>query len=116
MDDSRTNTLTNYREVVMYGGTFGPGAAARVIRDDLLNLSADAAGELAIHDEHLISAAVSDPEEQIAKGLLDDHADKPIAHWWWHLGAMRAGTYSLALLPDHLRAAYNEARDDALTG
>ena len=39
--------------------------------------------------------------------LLVDDPGKPAEQWWWHLGAIRAGTFSLEHLPAPLRTALN---------
>ncbi|MCB1769816.1 MAG: hypothetical protein KDJ31_09000 [Candidatus Competibacteraceae bacterium] len=47
--------------------------------------------------------------EDVQAYLLEDFDSRPLTHWWWHLGKLRAGTYPAHLLPPHLRAIYRPA-------
>ena len=46
-------------------------------------------------------------EGDVLDELLVDDLGKPVEQWWWHLGAIRAGTFPLKHLPAPLRAVLN---------
>ena len=95
-----------------YGSGFGPGPECRSARDKVasFDLSANQEQELAKLDAMLIDWVVGEDDDAVWWELIEDDAAKPIAQWWWHLGAIRAGTYPIDLLPPHLRHAYDQAR------
>ena len=41
----------------------------------------------------------------VESDLLYDDPAQPLVKWWWHLGAIRHGTYPLDVLPAPLREA-----------
>jgi len=107
---TKTGTVFNYRETVRYGGAVGPGAFSRRFRDVIIqdDLSATDRAIVQATDIELLSAAIGDEEDAVEPSLLDDDPDQPLSHWWWHLGALRAGTFPLDQLPDDLVPIYHE--------
>ena len=90
----------------------GPGVQSREMREDLHQqsvLSEADQEEMREADAMLLESAVSDDLGFLWLELLDDDPDQPLSHWWWHLGALRAGTFPLDQLPDYLLPVYHEA-------
>lgn len=106
MDPKRlTQSITYYRLVV---DALPIGDPVRQTRDGLVGVSVPEADAQAITtlDEYLLSEAVGG--EVLPEVLQDDQA-QPLDHWWWHLGALRGGTYPVHLLPEHLQSAFRAA-------
>lgn len=101
MDHRRPDDLTEY--AVLVAEISPTGGWVRELRELLAAQALDTAqrAELDALDAILIEAL---REGDIEAALLDDDAAAPLAHWWWHLGAIRAGSYPEALLPETLRA------------
>ncbi|BCX88507.1 hypothetical protein MIN45_P0876 [Methylomarinovum tepidoasis] len=112
MADRRAeNALKTLHEVVWYSLDFGHGAEYPAIRDDLAGMDMDEpqAERLRRLDELAIDYILTADLDDIWPGLLEDHPDRPIERWWWHLGAIRRGRYPIETLPEHLQRAIREA-------
>ncbi|KXJ39895.1 MAG: hypothetical protein AXA67_12675 [Methylothermaceae bacteria B42] len=57
--------------------------------------------EVFIIDEILLDEALNYADENIEPQVMEDHPDKPLEHWWWHLGDIVHGEYQ-GQLPDYL--------------
>lgn len=106
MDDWRPSALKQLHETVYYSLTFGAGYEYRKVRDEVaaLRLGGDALGDVMHLDELALEHVIDAPEEDVWPGILEDDAAQPIERWWWHLGAIRAGTFPPEHLPAPLRA------------
>lgn len=102
------NPLIWYRELVRFSLDTGtaPGIAER--REELSRSSLTIAQikELEDLDDEAIEIVLDSPF--IDADLMADDNKKPLAKWWWHLGKIRSHTYPAELLPEHLRAVYDE--------
>lgn len=100
------------------GFLLGPGMQSRQMREELCHqhgLSEADQDEMREADALLLKSAVCDDLGLLWIELLDDDPNQPLSQWWWHLGALRAGTFPLDQLPDYLIPVYYEAaaeRDD----
>lgn len=98
--------LRQLHESLWYGLLVGAGHEYRAVRERAAATALDAAGLATLADldalalEHVREAGA----DEIWPALLEDDAAEPLAHWWWHLGAIRAGTYPELLLPEALRS------------
>ena len=105
MSDQRPDyLLSRYREYAEFQlATDGEGLGLRVARQDLAvnNINSPEVFEL----DELVVESIQDAD-YINPLLLDDHPNRPLTEWWWHLGKLRAGTYPAHLLPEPLRAIY----------
>ena len=103
MDHRRPDDLTEY--AVLVAEISPTGGWVRELRERLAGQTLDAAAqaELADLDALLLEALMGG---DIEDALLEDDNSRPIDHWWWHLGALHAGTHPLDALPQALRAVY----------
>jgi len=103
--------LKTLHELIWYSLDFGHGAEYPAMRDRLvgLELTSDQAARLQKLDELAIDYILTADLNDIWPGLLEDRPDKPLARWWWHLGAIRGGEYPLELLAEPLRRAVLDA-------
>lgn len=109
--DPVQDPLIWYREMVRYGLEEGVAPGLREQREHLttITLSALQIQQLADLDESVLLIITDSESDYPPFDLLDDNANLPLTHWWWHLGKLRAGTYPAHLLPPHLRAVYQPA-------
>jgi hypothetical protein len=109
--DPVQDPLIWYREMVRYGLEEGvaPGLREKRGRLETAALSALQNRQLADLDESVLLIITDLELEYPPLDLLTDSHDQPLAHWWWHLGKLRDGTYPAQLLPDHLRVIYQPA-------
>ena len=63
-------------------------------------LDAQERDELEELDRILLEALLAG---DVTDDVLHDNEAQPLDHWWWHLGAIRAGTFPTDRLPKHLR-------------
>lgn len=112
MDYERLGQLSGYHNAVWYGSGFGPGAECRAARDQLVqaDLTVDHQQALDSLDETLIDWVVGEDDDAVWWELIEDDVSQPVERWWWHLGAIRSGTYPTGLLPSHLRGAHDRAK------
>ena len=112
MDNARPGQLSSYYNFVWYGSGIGPGAECRSARDEVtqLDLSTEQQQELAELDEILIDWVVGENDDAVWWELIEDDPSQPVDRWWWHLGAIRSGTYPTNLLPSNLLQAYDQAK------
>lgn len=112
MDTARLGPLTNYYNAVSYGSGFGPGDECRAARDRVptAELTDEQLAALTEIDTQLIDWVVGEDDDAVWWELVEDDASQSIDRWWWHLGALRNGTYPIDRLPVHLRTVYAEAR------
>ncbi|WP_201093812.1 hypothetical protein [Thiocystis minor] len=111
MDVKRLDPLMRYQEYAEYQFSLdGEGLGLRAARDALSEAVAQSQDVREL-DEIVIEA--TQVNEYINPGLLEDDASRPLAHWWWHIGKLRNRTYPAHLLPEHLRAVYEQAADEA---
>lgn len=97
--------LAQLAELTDYAVPYGDGAEWRAVRERARN-----------HQTHPQDLAMLDMVVSgvaLWPGLLDDDPARPPADWWWHLGAIRAGTYPADLLPPHLRETYRAGHSRA---
>ena len=108
MDNSRSERLRWYHEIVHYALPFGEGPGLSDTREEInqLDLTAEEIRELAQLDEIVIEELGY--RDWIDDYVLRDNPAQPLSHWWWHLGKLRAGTYPAELLPEHLREIYRQ--------
>lgn len=106
MARSRVAQLNDYRELVEYGLPTGEAPGFAEEREALAEVALDseAQQELAFLDECAVDLLRT--VGFIDACWLKDAQDQPLAHWWWHLGKLRAGTYPADRLPPHLRVIY----------
>ncbi len=106
MDVGRTDRIVDHERWVL--DAWPPGSPVRESRDGLADkaLSADETAQLAELDVILLEAATSG---EVLDELLEDDSAQPLERWWWHLGAIRAGTFPPEHLPAPLRAVMQPA-------
>lgn len=109
--DPVQDPLIWYREMVRYGLEEGVAPGLREQREHLatITLSTLQIQQLANLDESVLLIITDSESDYPPFDLLDDNANLPLIHWWWHLGRLRAGTYPAHLLPPHLQAIYQLA-------
>ena len=95
--DARAAATDTYDIFVTQAYPVGVEALAERARLAAATLDAHAAAELAEIDAILLEAAGAG--DLLDEALAGDPS-RPLAEWWWHLGAVRAGTYPADLLPD----------------
>jgi len=105
----RADPFKYYRLYVMSRLDIGEGPAIRSMRE-LISESGEDSGELRTLDAVVIESIIV--AEYINPMILKDDPDQPLSHWWWHLGALRAGTFPLDQLPDHLVPVFHTALND----
>ena len=91
---------------------FGPGEKTRERRDDVTreaDESAESWGKVLETDSELLEEIIIDEDEMWPGNLLIDDPIRPFSNWWWHLGAIRAGTFPLDQFPEYLMPVYHEA-------
>ena len=106
MDHRRFGDLYEYG--ILTAEASPVGGAVRELRERLsaLELTGGQSAELEELDAVLLEAvADGDVLDEI---VIDDSA-YPLSHWWWHLGALRTGTFPAEQLPPHLRPLYPAA-------
>jgi hypothetical protein len=88
------------------------GNEYRKVREDVaaLRLGEDALADVSHLDELALDHVADADDQDVWPGLLEDDPAQPLDHWWWHLGAIRDGTFPVELLPEPLRAVIAEAR------
>jgi hypothetical protein len=111
VDDWQPAALRQLHETVYYAVTFGAGHEYRKVREDVaaLCLDGDALAEISRLDELALEHVLRADEEDVWPGLLEDDPTLPLDHWWWHLGAIRKGTFPTDRLPKHLREVITSA-------
>jgi hypothetical protein len=111
MDTKQSDAVARYREYAWFQFSMdGEGLGLREARE-CLNEAQALSQEVRELDEIVIEA--TQVNDYINPGLLEDDPRQPLAHWWWHLGKLRNRTYPASLLPEHLRAVYLDATDQA---
>ena len=111
MDFKGLDPLMRYQEYAEYQfAADGEGLGLREARERVNELPA-LSQEVRELDEIVIEA--TQVNDYINPGLLEDDPRQPLTHWWWHLGKLRNRTYPASLLPEHLRAVYLDATDQA---
>jgi hypothetical protein len=108
VDLKRTDALGTYAREINFALVAGEGAMLRHARTRVASMTLDAADSAALSrlDADVITTLVVEDTDALADYLLADDPAAPLAHWWWHLGAIHARRYPSDLLPEHLRAAY----------
>ena len=106
----RSARLNGYLEEVHFALDRGEGPLLRHGRERLSQAALTPAeqAELAELDADVVDTVLV--LDEVAPYLLDDDSAQPLAHWWWHLGKLRAGTYPADLLPPPLRRIYQQRR------
>lgn len=104
----RPQDLNTYTYDMLVTDAWPPGDPVRAEREWLagIALNTEERRWLAMLDEALIHDVVYGdclPE------LYDDDPAQPLDHWWWHLGAIRCGSYPIELLAPELRAVVIDA-------
>jgi len=101
--------LRGYREEVHFALDMGEGPSLRFARDRLAAMALTQAEleELSDLDETVIEEVIE--SDAMADYLLVDDPAQPPTRWWWHLGAIRAGTFPAEALPENLRVVYRPA-------
>jgi len=104
----KPSALTCYKASVIQGLPEGvaPGLREQRQRADQQLLDESQLAALRYADEFLLDILTEQAEMDFPVELLRDNPDYPLAHWWWHLGKLRAGTYPVHLLPPYLREIY----------
>lgn len=102
----RSTRLRGYSEEINFALEIGEGPTLRQARSRIsaMALTPDEQRELAELDTLVIDEILNLEDVQVY--LVEDSDNHPLAHWWWHLGKLRAGTYPADMLPPHLRAIY----------
>ncbi len=102
----RSPRLRGYSEEIHFALEVGEGPTLRQARSliSTMTLTSDEQTELVVFDEYVMDAIAN--LEEVQTYLLEDDDLRPLLHWWWHLGKLRAGTYPAQLLPPHLREIY----------
>jgi hypothetical protein len=100
-----------YREIVRYGLDL---ASAPDFAPERERLHARLEGnpDLDALDADVMENLLELPE--VDEGWLQDHPGQGLEKWWWHLGALRRGSYPADHLPGPLRAIYLAARSHRL--
>lgn len=101
------DTLIWYREAVRYGLAEGTAPGVRQQRDALvgnLRLTPSQLEKLAALDEEALEYVLELP--YIDGDLLEDNPAQPLEKWWWHLGAIRQGSFPVEYLPPAIQAIY----------
>lgn len=113
MAAQRSTRLNGYREEVHFALDMGEGPLLRHGRERLSQATLTPAeqAELVELDADVIDTVLV--LDEVASYLLDDDPAQPLAHWWWHLGKLRTGTYPADLLPPPLRLIYQQRRHAA---
>jgi len=96
-----------YREAVRYGLAEGTSPGLRQKREALaesMGLTPSQLERLAVLDEEALEYVLELPD--IDDDLLWDNPAQPLKKWWWHLGAIREGTYPVEYLPSSVRTIY----------
>lgn len=108
MSDARVDYLKAYTAMLVHGLDYWavPGLSPLRAQVEQVPLSHEQRQRLTRLDTDLIEAIIDPSDDEIPGELLQDNPTRPLAHWWWHLGKLRAGTYPAYLLPPHLRAIY----------
>ncbi len=88
-------------ELVDYAVPFGAGLEWREVRERAEAAQGLARRQLDESDADLLDMVACGVA--LWPGLLEDDPAQPLDHWWWHVGAIRKGTFPLDLLPKHLR-------------
>lgn len=111
MDSKYLDPLKRYEEYATFQFAYnGEGRGLRQARA-ALKLRLAMSHSVRELDEIVVEAVrVND---YIDPALLEDDAEQPLAHWWWHLGKLRQHTYPAYLLPEHLRSIYQELTERA---
>jgi hypothetical protein len=111
MDPKRSDPLKRYREYAWFQFSMdGEGVGLRQAREAL---DERVARLKAVRDLDEIVIEATQVNEYINPVLLEDDPSQPLDRWWWHLGKLRHRTYPAHLLPEHLRAVYEQAADEA---
>jgi len=101
LNRKRTDPVERYREYAVFQfATDGEGIGLREAREALTGIDVRDYEDL---DGLVVDTAIE--AEYINPSLLEDDPAQPMQKWWWHLGAIRDGTYPLGLLPEPLRTA-----------
>lgn len=109
-----SDRLKGYRQQVDFCLEQGEGPVLRPLREDigLLSLTAAEAAELADIDAGAIEYLHW--LDYVAPYLLADDDSRPLSHWWWHLGKIRAKTFPADQLPENLRAVYSVNESESI--
>lgn len=110
MAKSRHDALRQLHESAHYSLCMGHGDEWPAARERVSALTLDAAAWRTLEEldrdalDHALSAAAGEL-------FVTEDDGRPLDHWWWHLGAIRANTYPFELLPASLRSLLTEQRD-----
>ena len=107
MDESRPKALRQLHESVNYSLCMGHGYEWPAVRErvNALALDAGALQDLKQLDGDALDYALSAEADEL---FVPEANEQPVEHWWWHLRALRDGTYPIDQLPAHLEAIYRE--------
>ena len=108
MSNSTVDYVKAYAAMVIHGLDYWVVPGLRELRTevDRVPASREQRQSVAQLDGYLIDAVMDHDDDEVPDDLLQDDTTRPLSHWWWHLGKLRAGTYPAHLLPPHLRAIY----------
>ena len=111
VSNSTVDYLKAYTAMVVHGLDYWavPGLRELRAKADQASVNHEQRQSMAKLDEYLIDAIIDHNDREVPNDLLQDDRTRPLTHWWWHLGQLRAGTYPSRLLPSHLRAIYRPA-------
>ena len=71
------------------------------LQEEWEQLSPSERKEVYIIDEILLDEALHYADENLKPEVMEDYPDKPLEHWWWHLGDIVNGEYQ-GQLSDYL--------------
>lgn len=111
MDPKYLDPLKRYEEYALF--QFAYDGEGRGLRQARTALDPSLAMSQAVRELDEIVIEAIRVNDYIDPALLEDDADRPLAHWWWHLGKLRRHTYPAHLLPEHLRTIYQELTERA---
>ena len=111
MDLKRSDPLKRYEEYAFF--QFSMDGEGRGMRQARAALAPSLAQSQEVRDLDEIVIEAVQVNDYIDPVLLEDDPSQPLDHWWWHLGKLRHRTYPAHLLPEHLRAVYEQAADEA---
>lgn len=101
--------LRGYRVEIDFALPSGDGVLLRESRTRIAALALTASEQRDLQELDEIAMETILDHDDLQPYLQEDNPDYPLAHWWWHLGKLRAGTYPAHLLPLHLQAIYQPA-------
>ena len=108
---STVDYLKAYKAMVLHGLDYWAVPGLRELRDEVdhMLMSNERRQLVARLDGYVVDAITDLDDDEVPAELLEDDVARPLPHWWWRLGALRAGTYPASMLPPYLRAIYQPA-------